>query len=125
MPQSNRKPQSHVSDHIMAQSAMFLTTDAHLTADPGLRVRSSPSPKVSWRLSVINPAVYSKLPLKYRQSKDLNDKCKFNEGQKYCRTLPLEYSSIFWPALKTNLWYFESADFTQILVYLLNKIYVS
>ena len=41
--------------------------------------------------------------LKNRQNKDLNDKWKLNEGQKYCRMLPLEHSAILLPCIKRLL----------------------
>ena len=41
-----------------------------------------------------------KQPLKNRQNKDLNDKWQLNEGQKYCRMLPLEHSAILLTCIK-------------------------
>ena len=41
-----------------------------------------------------------KQPLKNRQNKDLNDKLKLNEGQKYSRMLPLEHSAILLTCIK-------------------------
>ena len=38
--------------------------------------------------------------LKNRQNKDPNDKWYFNEGQKYCRMLPLEHSAILLTCIK-------------------------
>ena len=35
-----------------------------------------------------------KRPLINKQNKDLNDKWQLNEGQKYCRMLPLEHSAM-------------------------------
>ena len=43
---------------------------------------------------------FVKRPLKNRQNKDLNDLWKVNEGQKYCRMLPLEHSAILLPCIK-------------------------
>ena len=46
---------------------------------------------------------YSKIcvkrPIKNRQNKELDDKSQHDEGQKYCRMLPLEHSVI----LLTNI----------------------
>ena len=39
-------------------------------------------------------------PLKNRQNKDLYDKWYLNEGQKYCRMLPLEHSAILLTCIK-------------------------
>ena len=41
-----------------------------------------------------------KRPLKNRQNKDVNDKWQLHEGQKYCRMLPLEHSSILLHCIK-------------------------
>ena len=41
-----------------------------------------------------------KRPLKNRQNKDDNDKRQLNEGQKYCRMLPLEHSAILLTCIK-------------------------
>ena len=41
-----------------------------------------------------------KWPLQNRQNKDLNDKWLLNEGQKYCRMLPLEHSAILLTCIK-------------------------
>ena len=41
-----------------------------------------------------------KRPLKNGQNKELNDIWKVNEGQKYCRMLPLEHSAILLPCIK-------------------------
>ena len=77
-----------------------------------------------------NILVYSKtclkLPLKNRQNNDLNDKWLPNEGQKYCRMLPLENSAILLTCikqllvLKTNSWGFFSYRFRQVLLYCCN-----
>ena len=34
------------------------------------------------------------------RSLDLSDKCQLNEGQKYCRILPLEHSAILLTCIK-------------------------
>ena len=44
-----------------------------------------------------------KRSLKNRQNKDLNDKWLLNEGRKYCRILPLEYSAILLACIKRLL----------------------
>ena len=48
--------------------------------------------------------IYSKTclerPLKKRLDKDLNDKWLVNEGQRYCRMLPLEHSAILLTCIK-------------------------
>ena len=41
-----------------------------------------------------------KRPLKNRQNKDVNYKWYLNEGQKYCRMLPLEHSAILLTCIK-------------------------
>ena len=41
-----------------------------------------------------------KRPLKNKQNKDLNDKWLLNEGQKYCRMLPLGHSAILLTCIK-------------------------
>ena len=47
---------------------------------------------------LLNTDEYSKTclkgPLKNKQNKDLNNKWQLNEGQKYCRMLPLEHSAL-------------------------------
>ena len=43
-----------------------------------------------------------KWPLKNRQNKDLNDKWLLNEGQNYCRMLPLEHSAILLTCIMDN-----------------------
>ena len=64
-----------------------------------------------------------KRPLKNRQNKDFNDKWWLNEGQKYCRMLPLEHSTILlaciiqFLVLKPIFGLFESGRFTQVLLY--------
>ena len=59
---------------------------------------------VSFELKSAHILTYSKTcvkwPLKNRQNKDLNDKWKLNEGQKYCRMLPLEHSTILLTCIK-------------------------
>ena len=49
-------------------------------------------------------AIYSKTcvkwPLKNRHNKDLKDKWQRNEGQKYCRLLPLVHSAILLTCIK-------------------------
>ena len=48
--------------------------------------------------------IYSKTcikwPLKSRQNIDLNDKWQLNDGQKYCRMLPLKHSAILLTCIK-------------------------
>ena len=60
--------------------------------------------KIKMIFSDRNSNAYSKTcvkrPLKNRQNKDLNDKCWLNEGQKYCRMLPLEHSAIVLTCIK-------------------------
>ena len=53
---------------------------------------------------ILGHLLYSKTcvkrPLKNRQIKDLSDKWKLNEGQKYYRMLPLEHSAILLTCIK-------------------------
>ena len=63
--------------------------------------------------------------LKNRQNRGANDKWYLNEGQKYCRMLPLEHSAIFLTCIKRKLVlktkflvFFLSGRFRQVLLYL-------
>ena len=79
-----------------------------------IQIRSNDSASLIWVQAVlkgyqktrqkVKEVMYSKtclkLPFKKRQNKDVNAKWFLNEGQKYCRMLPLEHSAILLTCMK-------------------------
>ena len=76
----------------------------------------------SHELRVDENLLYSKSCVKRPRNK-----WQLNEGQKYCRMLPLEHSAILltcikqYLVLKTNFGLFESGRFTQVVLYISSK----